>query len=189
VDVSDNSAVLEFREAFRSSFGVANVVVNNAGWDLGMPFLETTPEFWQKVVGINYLGPVAICHAFVSDMVAAEVRATSSTSAATPDALAVWAKLCTLARKAESSPSPSRWLERWLGTISMRTACAQAQPTPSCFFEQPEKIRTAIIRAIPFRRVAQPDELASAVAFLSSDEASYITGQVISVSGGLTMAG
>jgi len=189
VDITDQAAVASFREGVRSTFGTTSIVINNAGWDRVMPFLETTPDFWQRVVAINYLGPVAITHAFVTDMVAEGVE--GSVVSVASDAGRVGSLGETVYAGAKGGVIAfTKSLAREVARNNINVNCVSPGPTDTkLFYEQPEKVRNALIRAVPFRRLAQPDDIAAAVAFFASDEASYITGQVLSVSGGLTMSG
>jgi len=189
VDVGDPASVLELKDGVIGKFGVPTVIVNNAGWDKGMPFLETTPEFWVKVVNINYLGTVAMCHTFLPEMIAGEIRghvvnigSDAGRVGSMGEAVYAGAKGGVIA----FTKSLAREVAR--NGINVNCVCPGPTDTP-LFFEQPEKVRDAVVRAIPFKRLAKPTELASAVAFFASDDASFITGQVLSVSGGLTMVG
>jgi 2-hydroxycyclohexanecarboxyl-CoA dehydrogenase len=189
VDVTDNDAVLAFRDQVREAFGTTSVLVNCAGWDLGMPFLQTTPDFWQKVIAINYVGPVATSHAFLSDMVENGISGHVVNIAS--DAGRVGSMGETVYAGAKGGLIAfTKSLAREMARSQINVNCVCPGPTDTkLFYEQPEKVRNAVVRAIPFKRLGQPTELADAVAFLASDEASFITGQVLSVSGGLTMNG
>jgi NAD(P)-dependent dehydrogenase (short-subunit alcohol dehydrogenase family) len=188
-DVANTAAVEDLREVVREEFGIASIVVNNAGWDLGMPFLETDPAFWDKVVGINYLGTVAMCHTFLPDMIEGGVRGHIVNVAS--DAGRVGSMGETVYAGAKGGVIAfTKSLAREMARSGINVNCVSPGPTDTkLFYEQPEKVRSAVVRAIPFKRLAQPEDLANAVAFFASDDASYITGQVLSVSGGLTMVG
>jgi 2-hydroxycyclohexanecarboxyl-CoA dehydrogenase len=189
VDISAIDAVKQLREEVRERFGIATILVNNAGWDLGMPFLTTTPEFWSKVVGINYLGTVAICHTFLSDMVEAQLPGHVVNIGS--DAGRVGSMGETVYAGAKGAVIAfTKSLAREMARHRINVNCVCPGPTNTkLFYQQPEKVREAVVRAIPFKRLGEPEELAAAVAFLCSDDASFITGQVLSVSGGLTMNG
>ncbi len=189
VDVADIDAVTALPAKVRDSLGQATIIVNNAGWDLGMPFMKTTADFWRKVVDINYLGPVAICHSFLEGMIEAElgghivnIGSDAGRVGSMGEAVYAGAKGGVIA----FTKSLAREVVRY--GINVNCVCPGPTDTP-LFYEQPEKVRNKIVEIIPFRRLARPEELATAVAFFCSDEATYITGQVLSVSGGLTMAG
>lgn len=187
-DVADPSSVADLRDAVRERLGTASIIVNNAGWDQGMPFLDTSVEFWHKVVGINYLGTVAMCHTFLPDMIQAGVHGHVINIAS--DAGRVGSMGETVYAGAKGGVIAfTKSLAREMARNNINVNCVSPGPTDTkLFFEQPEKVRNAIVRAIPFRKLAQPEDLANAVAFFASDATSYVTGQVLSVSGGLTMS-
>lgn len=188
-DITDIDAIGKLKDTVTKELGLATVVVNNAGWDRGMPFLDTTPDFWRKVVDINYLGAVGMAHTFLTAMVENEVGGHIVNIAS--DAGRVGSLGETVYAGAKGGIIAfTKSLAREMARYGINVNCVSPGPTDTpLFYDQPEKVRNALIRAIPFRRLAQPSDLAAAVAFFSSDEASYITGQVLSVSGGLTMAG
>jgi 2-hydroxycyclohexanecarboxyl-CoA dehydrogenase len=189
LDVTDLASVEAFRADVRAALGVPTIVVNNAGWDLGMPFITTTPDFWTKVVNINYLGVVSMCHTFLNQMIdegvaghVVNIGSDAGRVGSMGEAVYAGAKGGVIAF--------TKSLAREMARNHINVNCVCPGPTDTkLFYEQPEKVRDAVVRAIPFRRLAQPRELAGAVAYLVSDEASYVTGQVLSVSGGLTMSG
>ena len=187
-DVSDFESVEEARDQILEQFGAPRIVVNNAGWDRAMPFIETEPAFWRKVIDINYLGQVAVSHAFLPSMI--EVEAGRIVNIAS-DAGRVGSLGETVYAGAKGgviafTKSLAREVARY--QITVNCVCPGPTDTPM-FYEQPEKVRDALIRAIPFRRLGQPEDLANAVAYFASDGAGFVTGQVLSVSGGLTMVG
>ena len=179
---------------FEKEVGPTDILVNNAGWDQFVPFVDTTPELWDKIIAINLHGPLNMSHVVLKGMVAAATAAWS-TSPPMPAASAPRWKRSTRPARAASSPSPRRWRARWRARASPSTPSAPARPTRPCWRPSPahdergQKIRAALVSAIPMKRVGQPDDIPGAVCFLASDDAAFITGQTISVSGGLTMHG
>lgn len=187
VDVADFESVRQLREDIRRAYGTTSIIVNNAGWNAGMPFLDTEPDFWRRVIDINYVGVLAMCHVFVPDLIAegvpghvVNVASDAGRVGSMGEAVYAGAKGGVIA----FSKSLARELARY--RVNVNAVSPGPTDTP-LFHDQPEKIQAALIRAIPFRRLANPDEIASAVTYLASDSASYVTGQVLSVSGGLTM--
>lgn len=188
VDVADQASVEAARDQVLERLGVPRIVVNNAGWDKVMPFVETDAAFWRRVVDINYVGQVAITHAFLPAMIEAKAGRVVNIAS---DAGRVGSLGETVYAGAKGGVIAfTKSLAREVARYEITANCVCPGPTDTpLFHEQAEKVRNALIRAIPFRRLGQPQDLANAVAFLASDRAGFITGQVLSVSGGLTMVG
>ena len=189
-DVTDRGAVGAMVDAVRERFGRIDVLVNNAGWDKAQPFVESDPADWDRVIQINLYGVLNTCHAVLPVMAAqgygAVVNIGSDAGRVGSSGEAVYsaAKGGVIA----FTKSAAREMARH----QVRVNCVCPGPTDTALFasmggDNP-KLREALIKAIPFRRLAQPGDLANAVAFYASDEASFITGQTVSVSGGLTMS-
>ncbi|MGN5237034.1 MULTISPECIES: SDR family oxidoreductase [unclassified Rhodococcus (in: high G+C Gram-positive bacteria)] len=189
VDISDRAQVDALREHTRARVGVPNILVNAAGWDRTDQFLNATPEFAQKVVAINYLGPVNICSAFLPGIIEAgeggrviNLASDAGRVGSSGESIYAGAKGGVIAL--------TKSLAREMARHGISVNCVCPGPTDTPLFQaQDEKLKAALIKAIPFRRLARPDEVAAPVLFFASGSASFITGQVISVSGGLTMAG
>ncbi|MFF0813825.1 SDR family NAD(P)-dependent oxidoreductase [Rhodococcus sp. NPDC003318] len=189
VDVSDRAQVDALRERTHAEVGVPNVVVNAAGWDRTDQFLNATPEFAEKVVAINYLGPVHVCSAFLPGIVEAgnggrviNLASDAGRVGSSGESIYAGAKGGVIAL--------TKSLAREMARHGISVNCVCPGPTDTPLFQaQEEKLKAALVKAIPFRRLARPDEVAAPVLFFASESASFITGQVISVSGGLTMAG
>ena len=177
-----------------SALGPIATLVNNAGWDVFKPFTKTTPQDWEKLIAINLTGALNMHYAVLPGMVerkagrivniasdAARVGSSGeAVYAACKGGLVAFSK--TLAR------------EHARHNITVNVICPG--PTDTALLAgvaegaaNPEKLIEAFTRAIPLGRLGQPGDLASAIAFLGSDDASFVTGQVLSVSGGLTMNG
>jgi len=193
VDISDYVAVQRAVEAFESASGPTALLVNNAGWDRALAFLDSAPEFWNKVIAINLYGPINMCHVVLRGMaarnfgrvvnVASDAGRVGSSGEAVYSACkgGVIALTKTLARELVGK-----------GLI-LNTLCPGPTDTAilRSFLEGPDGARIAegLKRAIPMRRFGAPEDYPGLVAFLLSDDAAYMTGQTISVSGGLTMHG
>ena len=189
-DVTDREAVEAMALAVRERFGRIDVLVNNAGWDKAGPFVDSDPADWDRVIRINLYGVLNTCRAVLPIMAAqgsgAVVNIGSDAGRVGSSGEAVYsaAKGGVIA----FTKSAAREMAR----NQVRVNCVCPGPTDTPLFasmggDNP-KLREALIKAIPFRRLAQPSDLANAVAFYASDEASFITGQTVSVSGGLTMS-
>jgi 2-hydroxycyclohexanecarboxyl-CoA dehydrogenase len=193
-DITDYAAVQAGVAETESAFGPVDILVNNAGWDTFKPFLQTDPEYWEKIISINLKGALHTHHAVLPGMaergrgrvvnVASDAARVGSSGesvyAACKAGLVGFSK--TLAR------------EHARQGITFNVVCPG--PTETGLLQSlledagnPEKLSEAFRRAVPMGRLGQPDDLPGAICFLASDDAAYITGQVISVSGGLTMNG
>lgn len=189
VDVADPGEVEALRDAVCGGVGTPGVLVNAAGWDITGPFLDIDTDFARKVVDINYLGPVSMCRAFLPPMIEAGgggkvVNIASDAGRVGSSGESVYAG----AKGGVIGLSKSLAREMARHQINVNCVCPGPTDTP-LFRSLPPKLQDALIKAIPFRRPARPEEVAAAVLFFASDAASFITGQVLSVSGGLTMAG
>lgn len=187
-DVSDDASVRALAAAVDAGMPPVFAVVNCAGWDETLPFLETDSAFWQKVVAINYLGVVRVTHAFLGAMVE---RGAGRVVNIASDAGRVGSSGETVYAGAKGgviafTKSVAREVAR--RGVTANVVCPGPTDTP-LFRRQPERLQGALERAIPMGRLAAPEDVAHAVAYFASPGAGYVTGQVLSVSGGLTMAG
>jgi 2-hydroxycyclohexanecarboxyl-CoA dehydrogenase len=189
VDISEPDSVAELRGRVSADHGAPSVLINAAGWDETAPFLETSAEFAAKVVAINYLGPLRMCHEFLPGMVDAgrggrvvSIASDAGRVGSSGESIYAGAKGGVIAL----SKSLAREMARH--EITVNCVCPGPTATP-LFASLPEKLREGLRQAIPFRRLARPEEVSAAALFFASEAASFVTGQVISVSGGLTMAG
>jgi 2-hydroxycyclohexanecarboxyl-CoA dehydrogenase len=189
VDISVPESVQELRAWVADEVGPPTVLVNAAGWDRTDKFLNASTEFAKKVIDVNYLGPVLMCRAFLEDMVEAgrggkvvNVASDAGRVGSSGESVYAGAKGGVIAL----TKSLAREMARH--QINVNCVCPGPTDTP-LFAAQDEKLKEALVKAIPFKRLAQPSEVADAVLFFASDAASFVTGQVLSVSGGLTMAG
>jgi 2-hydroxycyclohexanecarboxyl-CoA dehydrogenase len=188
VDVTDPLSVGELAEVVVATLGAPTVVVNTAGWDLIESFLDNTPEYWDRIVGLNLMGPIRVTRAFLDPMIAAGGGAVVNVAS---DAGRVGSTGETVYSGAKGGVIAfTKSLAREMARHAIRVNCVCPGPTDTPLFRsQPVKMQEALTRAIPMRRLAQPSEVADAITYLASTRASFITGQVLSVSGGLTMAG
>lgn len=168
-------------------FGRLDILVNNVGWDLAQPFWETTEEFRQKIMDINYKGPVNCCASAVRHMIDNEAGKIVNIAS---DAGRVGSSGETVYAGCKGGViALTKSLAREVARYKINVNCVCPGPTDTPGHEEgtTPKLREALKRAIPFRRVARPEELANAVFFFVSPLSEFITGQVLSVSGGLTM--
>jgi 2-hydroxycyclohexanecarboxyl-CoA dehydrogenase len=183
-------------QAARSAIGETqvDVLVNNAGWDRFQNFVDTRPEEWDQLFDINLRGPLNMHHIVVPGMMQ---RGRGRVINISSDAARVGSSGEAVYSACKGGIiSFSKTLARELARkgVTVNVVCPGPTDTPILrgFLgegEAGQKVYDALVRAIPMKRVGQPDDIPGIVAFLASDEAGFITGQVISVSGGLTMAG
>lgn len=192
-DIRDFAAVRAAVEQARSQLGAVSILVNNAGWDRIEPFVQNTPELWDKLIAINLKGPIHCTRAVVDDMVAAGSGRIISISSDAARVGSTGEAVYAACKGGIISFSKTMARELARHRITVNVVCPG--PTDTRLLDEVRagaegaRIIEAMTRAIPLRRLGQPEDIATAVAFFASAEAGFITGQVLSVSGGLTMAG
>jgi 2-hydroxycyclohexanecarboxyl-CoA dehydrogenase len=188
LDITSRAAAEAVAAGLGESLGHLDVLVNVAGWDISEPFMDNSPEYWDKVMAINFMGPVQVTRAFLPLLINAGSSAIVNVSS---DAGRVGSSGETVYAGAKGGIIAfSKSLAREVVRKGVRVNCVCPGPTETPLFRsQPEKLQAALINAIPMKRLADPAELAGAILFFASDYASFVTGQVLSVSGGLTMHG
>lgn len=191
VDVSRFDQVEKFRDQAFDSFGKIDVLINNAGWDRLTPFLKTTPDLWDKIIGINFKGVLHTCYAFLPHMVERKRGAIVNISSDSARVGSFGEAIYAGSKAAVLAFSKTLAREHARDNIRVNVVCPGLAETALVEEmnqdEFAKKILTAIVSAIPMKRFAQPEEVASMVVFLASDASTYVTGQVVSVNGGLTM--
>ena len=188
LDVTDLESIAQCKQQVYARRGHADIVANVAGWGRIQPFMENTPEFWRKVIDLNLLGPVAVTHAFLDKMIE---RGSGKVVVVASDAGRVGSLGETVYSGAKGGAIAfCKSLAREVARYNINVNCVCPGPTDTPLLRAvPEKHQEAFVKATPMRRLAKPSELADAVLFFASDQASFVTGQVRSVSGGLTLAG
>ncbi len=192
-DVTQLDQVRACVKQVTDSWGPIDVLVNNAGWDKIEPFLHSAPETWEKVIAINLRGPINFCHTVAAQMAERgqgkiiSISSDAGRVGSTGEAVYSACKAGIIGF--------SKTLARELARAKINVNVICPGPTDTALLQQVSsgekgaKIINAMTRAVPFRRLGQPEEIANAVAFFASPDADFVTGQVLSVSGGLTMAG
>jgi len=188
VDMTKGESITAFAQAVAAQLGAVDILVNGAGWGHTKPFWEGTPELWDKLIALNFVGPMQLTKALLPAMMA---RGSGSIVNIASDAGRVGSLGETVYSAAKGGLIAfTKSLARETARHGIKVNCVCPGPTDTPLLAAvPEKHLEAFKKAIPMRRFAKPAEIADAVVFFASDRASYVTGQVLSVSGGLTMAG
>jgi 2-hydroxycyclohexanecarboxyl-CoA dehydrogenase len=193
-DITDHEGVKAAVAAAEAALGPISILVNNAGWDIFRLFKDTTPADWQKLIAINLTGALNMHHAVLPGMLERRhgriVNIASDAARVGSSGEAVYAAC--KAGLVGFSKTIAR--EHARHGINVNVVCPGA--TNTALFDDykkgagnPEKLEEAFRRATPMGRIGEPEDLPGAILFFASDDAAYVTGQVLSVSGGLTMAG
>ena len=188
VDLTNPESIAGFAARVLQGFGPPDIIVNGAGWGMTHPFWEGTPELWAKLVALNFVGPMQLVKALLPAMLE---RGSGRIVNIASDAGRVGSLGETVYSGAKGGLIAfTKSLARETARRGITANCVCPGPTETpLLFAVPDKHLEAFKKAIPMRRFAQPSEVADAILFFASDRAAYVTGQVLSVSGGLTMAG
>jgi 2-hydroxycyclohexanecarboxyl-CoA dehydrogenase len=189
-DVSHLSAMRAAVAAAEREVGPVGVLVCCAGWDVVQPFVESSEETWDRVIAVNLRGTIACARAVLDGMIERRSGAIVNISS---DAGRVGSSGEVVYSGAKAGIIGfSKAVAREVARHGIRVNVVCPGPTDTPMMEETRRanprLADALVGAIPFRRLARPEEIAAAVAFFASDEAAYVTGQTLSVSGGLTMA-
>ncbi|MGB3450430.1 MAG: 2-hydroxycyclohexanecarboxyl-CoA dehydrogenase [Giesbergeria sp.] len=193
-NITDRAQVDAAVAATEAQLGPIAVLVNNAGWDIFKPFVKTVPDEWDKLIAINLTGALHMLHAVLPGMVERKygriVNVASDAARGGSSGEAVYAAC----KGGLVALSKTLAREHARQSITVNVVCPG--PTDTALLagvaegaRDPAKLIEAFKSAIPLGRLGQGDDLAAAIAFMGSDDASFVTGQVLSVSGGLTMHG
>jgi 2-hydroxycyclohexanecarboxyl-CoA dehydrogenase len=188
IDLTSRDSIASFVSAALQRFGRVDILVNGAGWGKTIPFLESDDAFWEKVIGLNFVGPMRLTKALLPQMFERKSGRIVNISS---DAGRVGSLGETVYSGAKAGLIGfTKALAREGARYNVTVNCVCPGPTDTPLMAAvPEKIREAFIKAIPMRRFGRPVEVAQAIAYFVGPNTDYITGQVLSVSGGLTMAG
>jgi len=194
VNITDTDSVQAGLRSVETDLGAVEIVVNNAGWDDFMPFTATSEDFWDKILDLNFKGALRVTQAVLPGMIERKFgrivnigsdagRVGSSLEAVYSGAKGgIIAFTKTLAREVATSG------------ITVNAVCPGPTDTPALrkfadgAGQDADKVISGMVRAVPMKRLGTPEDVGPAVAFFASDAAAFITGQTLSVSGGLTMA-
>jgi 2-hydroxycyclohexanecarboxyl-CoA dehydrogenase len=189
VDVTDAPGVRAMTERAITTFGKVDILVSNAGWDRAAPFSDTDEELWDRVIAINYRGHLATTHAVLPYM---RQRGRGRIITIASDAGRVGSSGEVVYSGAKGAVIAfSKGLAREVAQHGINVNCVAPglvdTPLLAGIAEGHEKLIGAIVRSIPLGRTGLPEEIAAAICFFASADAAYITGQTLSVNGGLTM--
>jgi len=189
LELTDPAAIDAFTDTVHARVGRVHALVNAAGWDIIQPFMDNETSMWDRVIAINLMGPIRLTRNVLKPMI--EAGEGGKIVSISSDAGRVGSMGETVYAGAKGgiiafSKSLAREMARH--RINVNVVCPGPTNTP-LFQRQPDRMKDALTKAIPFRRIAEPEEIGEAVMFFASDRSNYITAQVLSVSGGLTMVG
>lgn len=193
MDVTDAEAVRDAVARVRTQMGPVDVLVNCAGWDEFRHFLDTDEQFWRRVIEINYEGCLRTCAAVLGEMAErgfgriVNVSSDAARVGSAQEAVYAGAKAGVVAF--------TKTIAREFARQGITANAVCPGPTDTDMLSEmavgahdAQRLVEALTRAVPMRRLGTPQDVAQAIAFLASEQAAYITGQTLSVSGGLTMA-
>jgi 2-hydroxycyclohexanecarboxyl-CoA dehydrogenase len=193
VDVTNAASVQAGVATARERFGTIDVLINNAGWDELMPFMDTDEAFWDRVLEINFKGALRLTQAVLPGMTEQRWGRVINIGS---DAGRVGSSLESVYSGAKGgiiafTKTMAREVAR--SSVTVNVVCPGPTDTPflqetADKHENAEAVLASMAKSVPMKRLARPEEIAAAVRFFADESAGYITGQTLSVSGGLTMA-
>jgi len=192
VDVTSGLSVKQACRRSLDEFGRIDILVNNAGWDEIRFFMDTDEPFWDKIIAINFKGMLHCTRAVLEHMIERKYGKIVNISSDAGRVGSLGESVYSGAKGAIIAFSKALAREMARYNINVNAICPGATETPLTMEMKSkgstaEKILATVAKASLFGRMAKPEEIAAAVAFLTSDESSFITGQTLSISGGLTM--
>ena len=194
VDLRDDAKTAGEIARIEEDFGEIDILVNGVGWDVFTPFLKSGPDFWTKIIDINLRSVLNITHPVLASMVTRRSGKIVSLASDAARGGSSGESVYAACKAGIIAFSKTLAREHARHGISVNVVCPGVTETAmlEAFMEEAgdkEKLRQAFARAVPMGRLGQPEDLPGAIVFFASDDANFITGQVLSVSGGLTMHG
>jgi 2-hydroxycyclohexanecarboxyl-CoA dehydrogenase len=188
LDLTNYDSIKNYAGVVLKRFGRVDILVNGAGWSKNTPFVDTDDAFWDKVINLNFVGPMRLSKALLPQMMQQKFGKIVNVSS---DAGRVGSLGETVYSGCKAGLIGfTKGLAREGARFNITVNCVCPGPTDTPLMaEVPDKYRELFIKAIPMRRLGKPSEVAEAIVFFVSPQSAYVTGQVLSVSGGLTMAG
>jgi 2-hydroxycyclohexanecarboxyl-CoA dehydrogenase len=188
LDLTDPQSIDRFAAQALERCGRVDVLANVAGWGKVQPFVDNTPDFWERVVAVNLTGPVRLTQKLLPKMMEARAGKIVNVSSDAGRVGSLGETMYAAAKGGMIAFTKSLAREAARGGVNVNCVCPGPTDTP-LMAAVPEKLKEAFVKAIPFRRIGKPQEVADAILFFATPSSDYITGQVLSVSGGLTLAG
>ena len=190
MDLANSDSVISAANTVKAEAGSVDVLVNCAGFDVVMPFLDTDEDLWESLIAVNLYGPLRTTKAFLPDMVEQGwgriVNISSDAGRVASSGEAVYSAC----KGGQIAFTKTMAREAARHGVTVNCVCPGPTDTPPVrrtMEEGGEKFMAALIRAIPLKRLGQPEDIAAAVSYLVSENASFVTGQTLSVSGGMSM--
>jgi len=187
-DVTDRASIEAARWRIHHELGKPRVIVNVAGWSVIQPFLENDQAFWDRAIDINLMGTITVPRIFLDDLLEHGGGRIINTASDAGRVGSTGEVVYSAAKGGVMGFTKALAREMARKSITVNCVCPGPTATPMLLV-QDEKRLDALKRAIPMRRLAEPEDIAHAVAYFASVGAGYVTGQILSVSGGLTMSG
>jgi len=188
IDVTKPASVDEFAKQVLGTVGRVDILVNAAGWGKTEPFVQNSPEFWDTLIQINLMGPIRLTRALLPPMIEAKYGKIVNVASDAGRVGSLGETVYSAAKGGLIAFTKGLAREGARYSVTVNAVCPGPTDTP-LMAAVPEKVKEALIKAIPVRRLGRPEEVADAILFFASPSSDYVTGQVLSVSGGLTMVG
>jgi 2-hydroxycyclohexanecarboxyl-CoA dehydrogenase len=188
LDLTDPQSIDRFAAQALERYGRVDVLANVAGWGKVQPFVDNTPDFWERVVAVNLTGPVRLTQKLLPKMMEARAGKIVNVSSDAGRVGSLGETMYAAAKGGMIAFTKSLAREAARGGVNVNCVCPGPTDTP-LMAAVPDKLKEAFVKAIPFRRIGKPQEVADAILFFASARSDYVTGQILSVSGGLTLAG
>ena len=190
MDLSRSESVTAAAEQVLAEIGTVDILVNCAGFDVVMPFLDTDEDLWDSLIAVNLYGPLRTTKAFLPGMVEQGwgriVNISSDAGRVGSSGEGVYSA-CKGGQIAFTKTIAREVARKGVTVNCVCPGPTDTPPVRRTLAEGGEKYMQALVRAIPMRRLGQPEDIAAAVAYLVSEEAGFVTGQTLSVSGGMSM--
>jgi len=188
LDLTDYGSIKDFAATALARLGHVDILVNGAGWSKNTPFVQTTDDFWDLVLNLNLIGPMRLTKLLLPGMFERKFGKVVCVSSDAGRVGSLGETVYSGAKAGLIGFTKSLAREGARYNVNVNCVCPGPTDTP-LFGEVDQKYQDAFIKAIPMRRAGKPEEVADSIVFFVSPQADYVTGQVLSVSGGLTMAG